>query len=38
MENFAKEVHETVTSPIWELVPRRAGKRLADAVALKPFL
>lgn len=23
MTNFAKEVHETVTSPIWDLVPRR---------------
>ncbi|MCG8616189.1 MAG: nitrogenase iron-molybdenum cofactor biosynthesis protein NifE, partial [Desulfobacterales bacterium] len=25
MANFAKEVHETVTSPIWDLVPRRAN-------------
>lgn len=25
MKNFAKEVHETVTSPIWDLVPRRAS-------------
>ena len=24
MTNFAKEVHETVTSPIWDLVPRKA--------------
>ncbi|MCG8636453.1 MAG: nitrogenase iron-molybdenum cofactor biosynthesis protein NifE [Desulfobacterales bacterium] len=24
MINFAKEVHETVTSPVWDLVPRRA--------------
>ena len=23
MVNFAKEVHETVTSPVWDLVPRR---------------
>ncbi len=23
MKNFGREVHETVTSPIWELVPRR---------------
>ncbi|WP_321492119.1 nitrogenase iron-molybdenum cofactor biosynthesis protein NifE [uncultured Desulfobacter sp.] len=32
MVNFAKEVHETVTSPIWDLVPRRqnpAGKESA---------
>jgi len=27
MINFAKEVHETVTSPVWDLVPRRAGKK-----------
>lgn len=26
MKNFAKEVHETVMSPVWDLVPRRAGK------------
>ena len=26
MENFAREVHETVTSPVWDLVPRRAAK------------
>ncbi|MBF0210558.1 MAG: nitrogenase iron-molybdenum cofactor biosynthesis protein NifE [Desulfamplus sp.] len=26
MKNFAKEVHETVMSPVWELVPRRASK------------
>ncbi|HCY86543.1 MAG TPA: nitrogenase iron-molybdenum cofactor biosynthesis protein NifE, partial [Desulfobacteraceae bacterium] len=26
MANFAREVHETVTSPIWDLVPRRANK------------
>ncbi|MBF0391013.1 MAG: nitrogenase iron-molybdenum cofactor biosynthesis protein NifE, partial [Desulfamplus sp.] len=26
MRNFAKEVHETVMSPVWELVPRRASK------------
>ena len=25
MENFAREVHQTVTSPIWQLVPRRAS-------------
>lgn len=24
MANFAREVHETVTSPVWDLVPRRA--------------
>ena len=30
MLNFAKEVHATVTSPVWDLTPRRAGgKRLA---------
>jgi nitrogenase molybdenum-cofactor synthesis protein NifE len=33
MENFAKEVHETVTSPIWELVPRRAGTLRTQAVS-----
>ncbi|MFH1152666.1 MAG: nitrogenase iron-molybdenum cofactor biosynthesis protein NifE [Pseudomonadota bacterium] len=27
MKNFAKEVHETVMSPVWDLVPRRAVKR-----------
>ena len=27
MLNFAKEVHATVTSPVWNLTPRRAGKR-----------
>jgi nitrogenase molybdenum-cofactor synthesis protein NifE len=26
---FAREVHATVTSPVWSLVPRRAGKGLA---------
>lgn len=26
MENFAREVHQTVTSPIWDLVPRRAQR------------
>jgi nitrogenase molybdenum-cofactor synthesis protein NifE len=25
MINFAREVHETVTSPIWDLVPRKGG-------------
>ena len=38
MENFAKEVHETVTSPIWDLVPRRAGKLIADVAGLRPSL
>jgi nitrogenase molybdenum-cofactor synthesis protein NifE len=27
MKNFAREVHETVTSPVWDLVPRRAAER-----------
>ncbi|ACN14084.1 NifE [Desulforapulum autotrophicum HRM2] len=27
MVNFAKEVHATVTSPIWDLVPRKAFNR-----------
>jgi len=27
MENFAREVHQTVTSPIWDLVPRRIHKK-----------
>ncbi len=27
MLNFAKEVHATVTSPVWDLVPRRSGSR-----------
>jgi len=31
MENFAKEVHETVTSPVWDLVPRRAAKNYLPA-------
>jgi nitrogenase molybdenum-cofactor synthesis protein NifE len=26
MLNFAKEVHATVTSPVWDLTPRRAGR------------
>ena len=26
---FAREVHATVTSPVWSLVPRRAGKALS---------
>jgi nitrogenase molybdenum-cofactor synthesis protein NifE len=26
MANFAREVHATVTSPVWKLVPRRAGR------------
>ncbi len=29
MVNFAREVHETVTSPVWDLVPRKAFN-LAD--------
>lgn len=33
MENFAKEVHETVTSPIWDLVPRRANKPVSNEEA-----
>jgi len=27
MENFAEEVHSTVTSPVWDLVPRRASRK-----------
>jgi len=27
MINFAREVHETVTSPVWDLVPRKAWNR-----------
>ncbi len=27
MKNFAREVHETVTSPVWDLVPRKAWNR-----------
>jgi nitrogenase molybdenum-cofactor synthesis protein NifE len=27
MKNFAREVHETVTSPVWDLVPRKAWDR-----------
>ncbi len=27
MVNFAREVHETVTSPIWDLVPRNGEKK-----------
>ncbi len=27
MENFAREVHQTVTSPVWDLVPRRIKHR-----------
>jgi nitrogenase molybdenum-cofactor synthesis protein NifE len=30
MLNFAREVHETVTSPIWELVPRKGQKNPAS--------
>ncbi len=26
MLNFADEVHRSVTSPVWDLVPRRAGR------------
>ncbi|WP_027362991.1 nitrogenase iron-molybdenum cofactor biosynthesis protein NifE [Desulfospira joergensenii] len=28
MKNFAEEVHQTVTSPVWDLVPRRAGRKV----------
>ncbi len=31
MKNFAKEVHETVMSPVWELVPRRMKQEAAGA-------
>jgi nitrogenase molybdenum-cofactor synthesis protein NifE len=31
MENFAREVHETVTSPVWDLVPRRSAKKSLPA-------
>jgi nitrogenase molybdenum-cofactor synthesis protein NifE len=27
MVNFAREVHDSVTSPVWSLVPRRGGRR-----------
>ncbi|MBI4963680.1 MAG: nitrogenase iron-molybdenum cofactor biosynthesis protein NifE [Desulfomonile tiedjei] len=27
MVNFAREVHASVTSPVWRFVPRKAGKR-----------
>lgn len=27
MKNFAREVHETVTSPVWDLVPRKVWNR-----------
>ncbi len=27
MVNFAREVHETITTPIWELVPKKGKKR-----------
>ncbi len=27
MKNFAIEAHQTVTSPVWDLVPRRAGRK-----------
>ena len=30
MLNFAKEVHSTVTSPIWKFVPRRNMKKVSD--------
>jgi nitrogenase molybdenum-cofactor synthesis protein NifE len=26
MLNFAREVHDTVTSPVWKFVPRRASR------------
>jgi nitrogenase molybdenum-cofactor synthesis protein NifE len=26
MENFAREIHATVTSPVWRFMPRRAGR------------
>jgi nitrogenase molybdenum-cofactor synthesis protein NifE len=31
MKNFAKEVHDTVMSPVWELVPRRMKKEAMEA-------
>ncbi len=30
MVNFAKEVHETVTSPVWDLVPRRQNPAVKE--------
>jgi nitrogenase molybdenum-cofactor synthesis protein NifE len=30
MLNFAREVHETITSPIWDLVPRKGQKNPAS--------
>jgi nitrogenase molybdenum-cofactor synthesis protein NifE len=30
MVNFAREVHETVTSPVWDLVPRRAARNKTE--------
>jgi hypothetical protein len=26
MQNFAEEVHRSVMSPVWDLVPRRAAR------------
>ncbi len=33
MLNFAREVHATVTSPVWKLTPRRRGQRAEECAA-----
>lgn len=32
MVNFAKEVHASVMSPVWNFVPRRAGRKMENAL------
>jgi len=36
MLNFAREVHASVCSPVWNFVPRRAGKNAVRLKASKP--
>ncbi|SLM31677.1 Nitrogenase iron-molybdenum cofactor biosynthesis protein nifE [Desulfamplus magnetovallimortis] len=35
MLNFAREVHDTVTSPVWDLVPRKAGRSSSIQIPVK---
>ena len=35
MTNFAREIHETITSPIWDLVPRKVATGHHTAILIK---